>query len=122
MPATLLSSQDRRARSSTYVRSWLAGGYKNIIEVRATDESQALNLFRNKLFSASSSWSPPCSRLYSTCYHLGGSIYQSARLNKGIQLSTGLLKNDKKRESLLHWDSGDLRRDESASNSVVLTW
>lgn len=31
-------------------------------------------------------------------------------------------RNDKKRESLLNWDTGELRRDESASNSVVITW
>jgi hypothetical protein len=31
-------------------------------------------------------------------------------------------KNEKKRESLLNWDAGDLRRDLSASNSVVTTW
>jgi tetratricopeptide (TPR) repeat protein len=31
-------------------------------------------------------------------------------------------RNDEKRENLLNWDAGDLRRDEAASNSVVTTW
>jgi hypothetical protein len=33
-----------------------------------------------------------------------------------------LRKNDKKKENLLNRDSGDLRRDETASNSVALSW
>ena len=31
-------------------------------------------------------------------------------------------RNDKKRENLLNWDAGDVRRDDSVSNSVVTTW
>lgn len=30
--------------------------------------------------------------------------------------------SDKRRENLLHWDAGDLRRDKSASNSVLTAW
>lgn len=33
-----------------------------------------------------------------------------------------LRKNDRKKENLLNRDAGDLRRDESAFNSVIITW
>jgi hypothetical protein len=48
-------------------------------------------------------------------------IKRRARMTIAEYLSE-FCANDKRRESLLNWDAGDLRRDESASNSVVTTW
>jgi hypothetical protein len=104
----------------------LAGGYKNIKEVRAMDESQALDLFQNKLQSASNE--EGAAGLLRTLDYIPLAITQAAAFinRRGRMTASGYLdefrRNDKKRESLLNWDSGDLRRDESASNSVVLTW
>ncbi|KAF2174719.1 TPR-like protein [Zopfia rhizophila CBS 207.26] len=104
----------------------LAGGYRNIKEVHAMDESQALDLFQNKLHSASSE--EGAANLLSALDYIPLAITQAAAFinRRGRITASGYLdefrRNDKKRESLLNWDSGDLRRDESASNSVVLTW
>jgi tetratricopeptide (TPR) repeat protein len=104
----------------------LAGGYQNIKEVRAMDESQALDLFRNKLRSASNE--EGAADLLRALDYIPLAITQAAAFinRRGRMTAFGYLeefrRNDKRRESLLNWDSGDLRRDESASNSVVLTW
>jgi tetratricopeptide (TPR) repeat protein len=104
----------------------LAGGYNNIKEVRAMDERQALHLFRNKLRSASDE--EGAADLLRALDYIPLAITQAAAFinRRGRITASGYLdefrKNNKKREILLNWDSGDLRRDESASNSVVLTW
>ena len=48
-------------------------------------------------------------------------INRRARITVAGYLSE-FRRNNKKRESLLNWDAGELRRDTSASNSVVTTW
>ncbi|KAF5015728.1 hypothetical protein F66182_12838, partial [Fusarium sp. NRRL 66182] len=104
----------------------LAGGYRNIKEVCAMDESQALDLFRNKLECASDE--EGAVDLLRALDYIPLAITQAAAFinRRGRMTASGYLdefqRNDKKRKSLLNWDSGDLRRDESASNSVVLTW
>ncbi|RAO73452.1 uncharacterized protein BHQ10_009464 [Talaromyces amestolkiae] len=104
----------------------LAGGYRNIKEVFAMDETQALDLFRNKLGCASDE--EGAVDLLRALDYIPLAITQAAAFinRRGRMTASGYLdefqRNDKKRKSLLNWDSGDLRRDESASNSVVLTW
>ncbi|RDL35922.1 uncharacterized protein BP5553_06534 [Venustampulla echinocandica] len=104
----------------------LAGGRTYIKEVPKMDESQALGLFRNKLEHASNEEGAP--DLLRALDYIPLAITQAAAfINRRVQMTaSGYLDdfrgNDKKRESLLNWDSGDLRRDKGASNSVVLTW
>ncbi|KAF2193987.1 TPR-like protein, partial [Zopfia rhizophila CBS 207.26] len=104
----------------------LAGGHKNIKVVRAMDESQALHLFQNKVQNASNE--EGAADLLRALDYIPLAITQAAAFinRRGRMTATGYLgefrKNDRKKESLLNWDSGDLRRDESASNSVVTTW
>jgi tetratricopeptide (TPR) repeat protein len=104
----------------------LAGCHNNIKEVRAMDENQALDLFRNKLQDASNE--EGAADLLRALDYIPLAITQAAAFisRRGRITASGYLdefrRNDKKRESLLNWDSGDLRRDQSASNSVVLTW
>ncbi|RFU31458.1 hypothetical protein B7463_g4861, partial [Scytalidium lignicola] len=104
----------------------LAGGHKYIKEVPAMDESQAFGLFRNKLECASNE--EGAADLLRELDYIPLAITQAAAFinRRGRMTASGFLDdfrgNDKRRESLLHWDSGDLRRDGSASNSVVVTW
>ncbi|RYP47712.1 hypothetical protein DL768_006248 [Monosporascus sp. mg162] len=104
----------------------LAGGHKNIKEVRAMDESQALHLFRNKLQSASKE--EGAADLLRALDYIPLAITQAAAyINRRTRWTAynyldEFHKNDKKKESILNRDAGDLRRDASASNSVVMTW
>ncbi|RYP14237.1 hypothetical protein DL765_006517 [Monosporascus sp. GIB2] len=104
----------------------LAGGYKNIKEVRAMDEGQALRLFQNKLQSASKE--EGAANLVCALDYIPLAITQAAAyINRRSRWTAynyldEFRKNDKKKESILNRDAGDLRRDESASNSVVITW
>ncbi|KAH8683388.1 hypothetical protein BGZ60DRAFT_524713 [Tricladium varicosporioides] len=104
----------------------LAGGRTYIKEVPRMDESQSLSLFRNKLELASNEEGAP--DLLRALDYIPLAITQAAAfINRRSRMTASdylddFRGNDKKRESLLNWDSGDLRRDESASNSVVLTW
>jgi hypothetical protein len=113
---TLITSQSKDGAAR------LAGDYKNIIEVRAIDKSPALNLFWNKLFSASNE-EGAADLLRAVDYILHAITQAVSFINQrgriSIQLSISLLKNDKKRESLLYWDSGDLRRDERGLKMTV---
>ncbi|KAJ4374692.1 hypothetical protein N0V86_007565 [Didymella sp. IMI 355093] len=104
----------------------LAGGYNKIKEVLAMDETDGLQLLRNKLRHP-----PPEEKAVELlraldCIPLAISqaaayINRRARMTVAGYLSE-FRRNSKKRESLLNWDAGELRRDESASNSVVTTW
>jgi tetratricopeptide (TPR) repeat protein len=104
----------------------LAGGHKNIKEVRAMDESQALYLFRSKIQDLPNE--EGAADLVCALDYIPLAITQAAAFinRRGRITASGYLdefqRNDKRRESLLNWDAGDLRRDERASNSVVLTW
>lgn len=101
-------------------------GYNRIKEVLAMDEGQGLQLLRNKLCQ------PPleesAASLLFALGHIPLAITQAAAyINRSARMSvTDYLhdfhKNSKKRERLLNWDLGDLRRDESASNSILTTW
>lgn len=117
----LITSRSRGAAAG------LAGGYHNIREVLAMDKSQGLQLLHNKLSATSDEEDAAMELLHALdCMPLA--ITQAAAyINRQACMTiAGYLRefraNDKRRESLLHQDAGDLRRDESASNSVVTTW
>jgi tetratricopeptide (TPR) repeat protein len=104
----------------------LVGGYNKIKEVLVMDESEGLQLFRNKLQQ------PPCEesvlKLLKELNCIPLAITQAvAYINRRSRMTVaGYLaefqKNNKKRETLLKRDVDELRRDDSASNSVVTTW
>jgi tetratricopeptide (TPR) repeat protein len=104
----------------------LTGGYKNIKEVHVMDESQGLQLLQNKLQDIMND--EGAADLLSALDYIPLAITQAAAyINRRTRMTaSGYLKeyrrNDKKKEGLLNRDAGDLRRDETASNSVVTTW
>jgi tetratricopeptide (TPR) repeat protein len=117
----LITSRSRDAAAR------LVGGYHNIKEVLAMDESQGLQLLHNKL-SAVPNEDGAAVELLRTLNGMPLAITQAAAYIKRrarmtiAEYLSEFRANDKRRESLLNWDAGDLRRDESASNSVVTTW
>jgi tetratricopeptide (TPR) repeat protein len=106
--------------------SRLVGGYNKIKEVLVMDEGEGLQLLRNKLLDPPTKESAV--QLLHALDYIPLAITQAAAyINRSARITVaGYLDefwgNNKKRESLLNWDAGELRRDESASNSVVLTW
>jgi hypothetical protein len=102
------------------------GGYNKIREVLAMDTDEGLQLLRKKLRD------PPNEESAVDLIHVLDSIplavtQVAAYINRRARMTVAsylneFLRNSKKRESLLNWDAGELRRDESASNSVVTTW
>jgi tetratricopeptide (TPR) repeat protein len=104
----------------------LVGGYNKIKEVLAMDEDEGLQLLRNKLRDPLIEESAV--DLLRALDRIPLAVAQAAAYinRRGRMTVAGYLdefqRNSKKRESLLNWDSGELRRDESASNSVVTTW
>jgi tetratricopeptide (TPR) repeat protein len=118
----LITSRSRDAAAR------LAGGYHNIKEVPAMDERQGLQLLRNKHLVTSNEEESAALDLLHTLDYLPLAITQAtAYINQRARMTIAgyvdeFRRNDKRRESLLNQDAGDLRRDESASNSVVTTW
>ncbi|CAI9627914.1 unnamed protein product [Alternaria burnsii] len=104
----------------------LVGGYNRIKGVRAMDDEEGLQLLRNKLQD------PPVEdsavELLRALDYIPLAVVQAAACinRRGRMTIAGYLadfrKDSKKRERLLKWDAGELRRDESACNSVVTTW
>ncbi|KAJ4329684.1 hypothetical protein N0V95_010165, partial [Ascochyta clinopodiicola] len=96
------------------------------MEVLAMNEGEGLQLLRNKLRD------PPIEESAVALLHALDCIplaitQAAAYINRRARMTVaGYLRefqrNSNKRESLLNWDAGELRRDESASNSVVTTW
>jgi tetratricopeptide (TPR) repeat protein len=111
---------------SKNVASRLAGGYNRINEVPAMDKGESLQLLRMKL--GDSPLEERATDLLRALDYIPLAITQAAAyINQSARMTVaGYLnefqRNNKKRESLLNWDEGELRRDESASNSVVTTW
>ena len=105
----------------------LAGRYNNIKEVLAMDESQGIQLLRNSLEAELYEEGAALDLLH-TLDGIPLAITQAAAyINRQVHMTISryvsqFRANDKRRESLLHQDTGDLRRDESASHSVVTTW
>jgi tetratricopeptide (TPR) repeat protein len=118
----LITSRSRDAAAR------LTGGYHNIKEVLVMDKSQGLQLLHNKLSAATLNDQEGAIQLMHTLDYMPLAITQAAAyINRRAHMTiVGYLSefraNDKRRASLLHQDAGDLRRDESASNSVVTTW
>ncbi|KAF2819475.1 hypothetical protein CC86DRAFT_246282, partial [Ophiobolus disseminans] len=93
----------------------LAGGYNRIKEVLAMDEDEGLQLLRNKLRD------PPINEsaveLLQALDYIPLAITQAAAyINRRARMTVaGYLiefrRSNKKRESLLNWDAGELRRD-----------
>jgi tetratricopeptide (TPR) repeat protein len=107
----------------------LTGGYRNIMEVNAMDTSQGLQLLRNKLVNDAETDNEIANTLLDELGHIPLAIIQAtAYINRRAPRMTiasyldEFKRNDKKKESLLNWNAEDLRRDMSASNSVVTTW
>jgi tetratricopeptide (TPR) repeat protein len=104
----------------------LTGSYKNVKEISAMNESEGLQLLRNMLDDIPSEDS--AASLLSALDYIPLAISQAAAyINRRARMTvSGYLdefhKNDKKKANLLNRDAGDLRRDGSASNSVVTTW
>lgn len=104
----------------------LVGGYNNMEEVLAMNDGEGLQLLRNKLRH------PPAEdsalELLRELDHIPLAISQAAAyIGRRARMTVTryveeLRKSSEKRESLLRWDAGELRRDASASNSVVTTW
>lgn len=117
----LITSRSRDAASR------LAGGYHNIREVLAMDESQGLALLLNKLSTVPANQSDAV-ELVRILDHMPLAITQAAAyINRRARMTISsyireFRANDERRESLLHCDAGDLRRDRTAANSVVTTW
>ncbi|KAI4940873.1 hypothetical protein J4E91_011130 [Alternaria rosae] len=104
----------------------LAGGYNKVKEVLAMDEGEGLQLLRNKLQDPPLEESAVDLLRALDCIPLAVAqaaayINRRGRITVASYLAE-FRENSKKRESLLNWDAGELRRDESASNSVVTTW
>jgi tetratricopeptide (TPR) repeat protein len=118
--ALLVTSRSKDAASR------LVGGYNKIKEVLAMDEGEGLQLLRNKLQDAPLEESAVGLLHALDCIPLA--ITQAAAyINQhGRMTVAGYLdeyrKSSKRRERLLSWDAGALRRDRSASNSVMATW
>ncbi|CAN9418408.1 unnamed protein product [Alternaria alternata] len=94
----------------------LVGGYNRTKGVLAMDEGEGLQLLRNKLKDPPVEESAVDLLRALDCIPLAV-VQAAAYINR-----PEFQKDSKKRESLLNWDADELRRDGSASNSVVTTW
>ncbi|KAF2794183.1 hypothetical protein K505DRAFT_242718, partial [Melanomma pulvis-pyrius CBS 109.77] len=133
MPAALAAFLPQSRNGSILVTSRskdaatrLVGDYKNIKDVHAMDKGQAMQLLRNKLCDTSDEGGMAALTHALDCIPLAIS-QAAAYINRGARMTVSCYlqefwKNDKKKRSLLNRDAGDLRRDESATNSVVTTW
>ncbi|KAH7124548.1 hypothetical protein EDB81DRAFT_872342 [Dactylonectria macrodidyma] len=105
----------------------LTGSHKAVYRISAMDDAQALQLFRNKLQGDSDKTA--AADLLRALDYIPLAITQAAayinRRAPRISVKTYLdafRESDRKKGSLLNSDAGDLRRDETVSNSVVTTW
>ncbi|RYO82845.1 hypothetical protein DL762_006412 [Monosporascus cannonballus] len=105
----------------------LTGSHKAVCRISTMDDAQGLQLLRNKLkeeFDKDSA-----ADLLRALDYIPLAITQAAayinrrapRISVRTYLET-MQRSDKKKSSLLNRDAGDLRRDETVSNSVVTTW
>ncbi|KAF7542294.1 hypothetical protein G7Z17_g11700 [Cylindrodendrum hubeiense] len=105
----------------------LTGSHKAIYRIVPMDDAQALQLFRKKLPGDSNK--DATADLLRTLDYIPLAITQAAaymnRRVPRISAKTYLeafRESDKNKSSLLNSDTGDLRRDETVSNSVITTW
>ena len=109
------------------VASRLTGSGEDIIEVKPMDESNALALLRKKLKSNSDE--KDAAKLAESLDYMPLAITQAAAFisqrTSRCSISRYLQNfhaGDKGRASLLKKDEGDIRRDGTASNSIMATW
>ncbi|EUC48961.1 hypothetical protein COCMIDRAFT_85847 [Bipolaris oryzae ATCC 44560] len=118
--AILVTSRNKDAASS------LVGGHNRIHEVLALSIGEGLQLLRNKLCNLPLEESAIKLLQALGCIPLAiikASAYMNRRANMTVtRYLDDFQTNDKKRESLLKWDTIELRRDESASSSILTTW
>ncbi|RBQ76957.1 hypothetical protein FVER14953_12333 [Fusarium verticillioides] len=105
----------------------LTGSRKNIFQVSTMDEAQGLHLIRNKLTVEFGH--DAAIKLLQVLDYIPLAITQAAayinRRSPRESVETYLeafQESDQKKNSLLEVDLGDLRRDETVSNSVITTW
>ncbi|KAJ4312335.1 hypothetical protein N0V94_007489 [Neodidymelliopsis sp. IMI 364377] len=118
--AILITSRSKDAAAR------LAGGYNRIREVFAMNESEGLQLLRNKLKDP-----PPkeaAVELLHALEYIPLAITQAAAyVNRRTRMTVARCLDEfrgdnKKRERLLKWNACELRRDNCAPNSVLTTW
>ncbi|KAL6406226.1 Kinesin light chain [Ilyonectria robusta] len=105
----------------------LVGGWSNILTIPAMKTEEACQLLREKLGVSYDDGA--AADLVRDLNHMPLAITQAAAFinRRAPRMSIPAYLNefrrsDKKKASLLNKDAGDLRRDESASNSIVTTW
>ncbi|KAF5683593.1 kinesin light chain [Fusarium denticulatum] len=105
----------------------LTGSHKNIFRVSTMDETQGLHLIRNKLTDEFDH--DAAIKLLQALDYIPLAITQAAAyINRRSPRESienyleAFQESDQKRNSLLEVDLGDLRRDETVSNSVITTW
>lgn len=105
----------------------LTGSQKNIFQVSTMDEAQGLHLIRNKL--AVNFENDDAVKLLQALDYIPLAITQAAAyINRRSPRESiesyleAFQESDQKKNSLLEVDLGDLRRDETVSNSVITTW
>ncbi|KAJ4345916.1 uncharacterized protein N0V89_012052 [Didymosphaeria variabile] len=108
----------------------LSGGHQYIMKVQAMDENQGLQLLRKKLrrnkLQATSQEEGAAKALLRALDYIPLAITQAAAyINRQARMTVPdcldeFRASDRKRKSLLHYDAGDLRRN-NASNSVLTT-
>jgi tetratricopeptide (TPR) repeat protein len=104
----------------------LSGGLNHTKEVFTMDQVQGLKLLHHKLQDLPTDEDAADLLQALDCIPLAIS-QAAAYINRRTRMTVAsylneFRRNDKKRESLLNWDASELRRDASASNSVVTTW
>jgi tetratricopeptide (TPR) repeat protein len=105
----------------------LTGSRKNIFQVSTMDEAQGLHLIRNKLTVEFEH--DAAVKLLQALDYIPLAITQAAAyINRRSPRESvesyleAFKESDHKRTTLLKVDLGDLRRDETVSNSVITTW
>ncbi|KAF5246035.1 hypothetical protein FAUST_1446 [Fusarium austroamericanum] len=105
----------------------LTGSHKAIYRVSAMDEIQGLRLLQNKL-NGDFNKDAAVDLLRALDYIPLAITQAAAYINRRAPRASvqtyldAFRESDKKKGTLLNRDTGDLRRDESMSNSVVTTW
>ncbi|KAF5239010.1 hypothetical protein FANTH_10111 [Fusarium anthophilum] len=105
----------------------LTGSHKNIFKVSTMDKAQGLHLITNKLTSEFEHGA--AIKLLQALDYIPLAITQAAAyINRRSPRESAesyleaFQESDQKKNSLLEVDLGDLRRDETVSNSVITTW
>ncbi|EXA36844.1 hypothetical protein FOVG_12726 [Fusarium oxysporum f. sp. pisi HDV247] len=105
----------------------LTGSHKNIFQLSTMDEAQGLHLITNKLTGEFDN--DAAVELLQVLDYIPLAITQAAAyINRRSPRESvesyleAFKESDQKKNSLLEVDLGDLRRDETVSNSVITTW